>query len=198
MDEAAAAEVDAFYQECPASSSDVEKQIADFFRHHQGPDGSLARPVVCVTSGGTTVPMERNCVRYIDNFSAGTRGAMSTQEFLEVRRSLLPAWRIALCAAHAPLAAQTERLVQRLVREPAAAQTYICAHAARLHAPPALRSRWPPPSSGRLRRRLPHAHGLHPAVDPGPAKAGHGGAAAGDSRHQRLRRGARRRQRRSG
>ncbi|KAI8468322.1 MAG: DNA/pantothenate metabolism flavoprotein [Monoraphidium minutum] len=27
--------------------------------------------------------MERNCVRYIDNFSAGTRGAMSTQEFLE-------------------------------------------------------------------------------------------------------------------
>jgi hypothetical protein len=29
------------------------------------------RPVVVVTSGGTTVPLERNCVRFIDNFSEG-------------------------------------------------------------------------------------------------------------------------------
>jgi phosphopantothenate---cysteine ligase (ATP) len=84
MDAAASAEVEAFFAECPASSSDAESQIAAFFRHH-APGGVLERPVVCVTSGGTTVPMERNCVRYIDNFSAGTRGAMSTQEFLEVR-----------------------------------------------------------------------------------------------------------------
>ncbi|GBF88391.1 hypothetical protein Rsub_01103 [Raphidocelis subcapitata] len=76
-------EVDAFYEGCPQLPGDVDAEIAAFFRHH-APDGrSLARPVVCVTSGGTTVPMERNCVRYIDNFSAGTRGAMSTQEFLE-------------------------------------------------------------------------------------------------------------------
>lgn len=68
-------------------ATDYSAQIAEFFGYH-GPDGSmLRRPVVCVTSGGTTVPMERNCVRYIDNFSAGTRGAMSTQEFIEVRRS---------------------------------------------------------------------------------------------------------------
>ena len=43
------------------------------------------------------------------------------------------------------------------------------------HAPP-----------GGLRRHLPHAHGVHPAVDPGPAKAGHSFAAAGDPRHQQL------------
>ena len=35
--------------------------------------------------GGTVVPLERRCVRFIDNFSAGTRGALSAEEFLEVR-----------------------------------------------------------------------------------------------------------------
>ncbi|EPZ32566.1 DFP-domain-containing protein [Rozella allomycis CSF55] len=35
--------------------------------------------IVIVTSGGTTVPLEKNMVRYLDNFSAGTRGAVSTE-----------------------------------------------------------------------------------------------------------------------
>ncbi|KAF8411534.1 hypothetical protein HHK36_004087 [Tetracentron sinense] len=39
--------------------------------------------VVCVTSGGTTVPLEQRCVRYIDNFSSGHRGAASTEYFLK-------------------------------------------------------------------------------------------------------------------
>jgi phosphopantothenate-cysteine ligase len=38
---------------------------------------------VLVTSGGTTVPLERQTVRFIDNFSAGTRGATSAEYFLE-------------------------------------------------------------------------------------------------------------------
>jgi len=46
--------------------------------------GSTSRPLVCVTSGGTTVPLEKRCVRFIDNFSGGTRGALSTEAFLEV------------------------------------------------------------------------------------------------------------------
>ncbi|GAY54746.1 hypothetical protein CUMW_159070 [Citrus unshiu] len=37
------------------------------------------RRVACVTSGGTTVPLEQRCVRYIDNFSSGHRGAASTE-----------------------------------------------------------------------------------------------------------------------
>ncbi|KAH7078358.1 phosphopantothenate-cysteine ligase-like protein [Paraphoma chrysanthemicola] len=41
------------------------------------------RRVVLVTSGGTTVPLETQTVRYIDNFSAGTRGATSAEYFLE-------------------------------------------------------------------------------------------------------------------
>lgn len=40
-------------------------------------------PIVCVTSGGTTVPLERNTVRFIDNFSTGNRGASSAERFLE-------------------------------------------------------------------------------------------------------------------
>ena len=39
--------------------------------------------VVLVTSGGTTVPLENQTVRFIDNFSAGTRGATSAEYFLE-------------------------------------------------------------------------------------------------------------------
>lgn len=34
-------------------------------------------------SGGTTVPLENQTVRFIDNFSAGTRGATSAEYFLE-------------------------------------------------------------------------------------------------------------------
>ena len=41
------------------------------------------RRVALVTSGGTTVPLERQTVRFIDNFSAGTRGATSAEYFLE-------------------------------------------------------------------------------------------------------------------
>ncbi|KAL7526577.1 hypothetical protein ACHAWF_001829 [Thalassiosira exigua] len=39
-------------------------------------------PLALVTSGGTAAPLERNCVRYLDNFSTGTRGAMAVEEFL--------------------------------------------------------------------------------------------------------------------
>lgn len=40
-------------------------------------------PVVLVTSGGTTVPLESRTVRFIDNFSSGTRGSSSAEYFLE-------------------------------------------------------------------------------------------------------------------
>ncbi|KAL8717077.1 MAG: hypothetical protein Q9225_005644 [Loekoesia sp. 1 TL-2023] len=43
----------------------------------------LRRRVVLITSGGTTVPLENQTVRFIDNFSAGTRGATSAEYFLE-------------------------------------------------------------------------------------------------------------------
>ena len=41
------------------------------------------KKVVLVTSGGTAVPLENRTVRYIDNFSVGTRGSTSAEYFLE-------------------------------------------------------------------------------------------------------------------
>lgn len=35
-------------------------------------------------SGGTRVPLERNAVRYIQNFSTGMRGARSAEQFLQL------------------------------------------------------------------------------------------------------------------
>ncbi|KXN84402.1 Phosphopantothenate--cysteine ligase CAB2 [Leucoagaricus sp. SymC.cos] len=49
----------------------IQKQVA------------AGRRVVLVTSGGTTVPLELNVVRFLDNFSAGTRGATSAEYFLK-------------------------------------------------------------------------------------------------------------------
>src|SRR5262245_33339263 len=50
-----------------------------FVKHHV----VSGRRVVLVTSGGTTVPLETQTVRFIDNFSAGTRGATSAEYFLQ-------------------------------------------------------------------------------------------------------------------
>jgi phosphopantothenate-cysteine ligase len=39
--------------------------------------------LIIITSGGTTVPLERKTVRFIDNFSTGLRGARLAEYFLE-------------------------------------------------------------------------------------------------------------------
>ncbi|KAL4781784.1 DNA/pantothenate metabolism flavoprotein [Aspergillus varians] len=56
-----------------------ESIARSFIDHHVESN----RRVVLVTSGGTTVPLENQTVRFIDNFSAGTRGATSAEYFLE-------------------------------------------------------------------------------------------------------------------
>lgn len=63
----------------PPYLSEIEDQIKDFIEVHV----KSGKRVVLVTSGGTTVPLENNTVRFIDNFSAGTRGATSAEYFLE-------------------------------------------------------------------------------------------------------------------
>lgn len=65
-------------------TSDVQKFVSR--RVQLEPEDKTSNPrarVVCVTSGGTTVPLERRCVRFIDNFSSGHRGAASTECFLK-------------------------------------------------------------------------------------------------------------------
>lgn len=63
----------------PESLASHAKFAKTFISHHLHFD----RAVVLVTSGGTTVPLENQTVRFIDNFSAGTRGATSAEYFLE-------------------------------------------------------------------------------------------------------------------
>jgi phosphopantothenate---cysteine ligase (ATP) len=52
----------------------------EFIKYHVA--DSSSRRLVLVTSGGTSVPLENQTVRFIDNFSAGTRGATSAEYFL--------------------------------------------------------------------------------------------------------------------
>lgn len=76
-----------------------ELSASDYFKTHPAPSNLSAisaaaqsfiaqharegRRCVLVSSGGTTVPLENQTVRFIDNFSAGTRGATSAEYFLE-------------------------------------------------------------------------------------------------------------------
>ena len=65
-----------FQQEAPPTTAAAREQMDAFVATH----GAVA--IACVTSGGTTVPLERNTVRFIDNFSTGNRGAASAEQFL--------------------------------------------------------------------------------------------------------------------
>ncbi|KAJ3123729.1 hypothetical protein HK098_001661 [Nowakowskiella sp. JEL0407] len=63
----------------PPNLSQVSKTVEEFITFQKLKN----RRVALVTSGGTTVPLENQTVRFIDNFSAGTRGATSAEYFIE-------------------------------------------------------------------------------------------------------------------
>ncbi|KAI9438553.1 DFP-domain-containing protein [Lactarius indigo] len=69
-----------FGTQLPPPTLDQDIAGVRSFVHRQR---DLNRKVVLVTSGGTTVPLELNVVRFLDNFSAGTRGATSAEYFLK-------------------------------------------------------------------------------------------------------------------
>ncbi|KAF1800949.1 DNA/pantothenate metabolism flavoprotein [Mucor lusitanicus] len=72
---------DVYFQinEPPADLPEFESKLNAFVDYHK----ELGSKVVFITSGGTTVPLENQTVRFIDNFSNGTRGATSAEYFLE-------------------------------------------------------------------------------------------------------------------
>jgi len=51
-------------------------------------------PTVVVTSGGTKVPLEQRTVRFVDNFSTGTRGSRSAEAFLAAGYRVIFAHRV--------------------------------------------------------------------------------------------------------
>ncbi|KAF8653054.1 hypothetical protein HU200_062493 [Digitaria exilis] len=84
----AAEEPESFFATAPPlrDAGAVAAKLQEFVARissHASPEIGGRRRIVCVTSGGTTVPLEQRCVRYIDNFSSGHRGAASTEYFLK-------------------------------------------------------------------------------------------------------------------
>ncbi|KAK2357706.1 Phosphopantothenate--cysteine ligase 2 [Trifolium repens] len=80
------AQVKAFFDSAPPLhiSSEITQKLNQFIqRNSSSSENGEARRIVCVTSGGTTAPLEQRCVRYVDNFSSGHRGATSTEYFLK-------------------------------------------------------------------------------------------------------------------
>lgn len=73
-------EMEYFESNPKPANLDNHSALARVFIDQHSKEG---RRVALVTSGGTTVPLENQTVRFIDNFSAGTRGATSAEYFLE-------------------------------------------------------------------------------------------------------------------
>lgn len=79
-------DIASFFNSAPPLRDDhnVFRKLHKFVELHiSSPAKEKRRRIVCVTSGGTTVPLEQRCVRYIDNFSSGHRGATSTEYFIK-------------------------------------------------------------------------------------------------------------------
>lgn len=66
----------------PVDLEDIRQRVSNFCEMHIQ-NGLESAKFVLITSGGTSVPLERNTVRFIDNFSGGTRGASSAEKFLK-------------------------------------------------------------------------------------------------------------------
>lgn len=74
----------------PTDFEDNRSLLKEFCDRHN----KLGNRIVLITSGGTTVPLEHNTVRFVDNFSAGTRGAASAEYFLENGYSIIYMYRL--------------------------------------------------------------------------------------------------------
>lgn len=72
-----------FFVDAPPSASALARATKDNVAKLASRAKSMHKRVVVVTSGGTAVPLERRCVRFVDNFSRGTRGACSASAFVE-------------------------------------------------------------------------------------------------------------------
>ncbi|KAK4428486.1 Phosphopantothenate--cysteine ligase 2 [Sesamum alatum] len=96
------ADIKSFFDSAPAlgdaAETKIKEELEKFIKRNYSPsENGTTRRVVCVTSGGTTVPLEQRCVRYIDNFSSGHRGAASTEYFLKAGYAVVFLYRKGTC-----------------------------------------------------------------------------------------------------
>lgn len=93
-------EAESFFAKAPPlkDSGGLNKNLQEFIEKNSSSSANGGtRRIVCVTSGGTTVPLEQRCVRYIDNFSSGHRGAASTEYFLKAGYAVIFLYRRGTC-----------------------------------------------------------------------------------------------------
>ena len=69
-------------ERCPRDVLDEAPSVVDAVVDALAKRATPLGVVVVVTSGGTTAPLERACVRCVDNFSSGARGARLVEEFV--------------------------------------------------------------------------------------------------------------------
>mmetsp|Transcript_6244 Transcript_6244/g.10382 ORF Transcript_6244/g.10382 Transcript_6244/m.10382 type:complete len:310 (+) Transcript_6244:79-1008(+) len=81
------ASVEQFFEVNP--TPDVLKEYAENIKSFIQTQLERGSRIALVTSGGTTVPLERNTVRYLDNFSEGRRGSSSAEEFVAAGYSVV-------------------------------------------------------------------------------------------------------------
>ncbi|XP_059630466.1 phosphopantothenate--cysteine ligase 2-like [Cornus florida] len=96
--EALYTDIKSFFDSAPplTHGPDISRKLNEFIGRNSVSSGKGNR-VVCVTSGGTTVPLEQRCVRYIDNFSSGHRGAASTEYLVKAGYSVIFLYRRGTC-----------------------------------------------------------------------------------------------------
>ena len=85
--------IDQFYTNFaePSNLAEIRAQVDKFI------ESVGAGPLVLITSGGTIVPIEHNTVRFVDNFSAGTRGSASAEYFLKKNYKVIFLYRLKSC-----------------------------------------------------------------------------------------------------
>ena len=117
----------------PSCLPAARESLRDFVQRH------AERRIALVTSGGTTVPLEKNTVRFIDNFSTGNRGAASVEQLLKADYAVLFVYRTHSAFPYArkftPPALSAEQLLQRAGTEACAALVTAAASEYAQHAP---------------------------------------------------------------
>ncbi|GKY98862.1 hypothetical protein MPSEU_000842200 [Mayamaea pseudoterrestris] len=96
-------ETKSFLSELPTNQvNDIKDSIDRFVLHH----ATSHRPMVLVSSGGTSCDLELHVVRCLDNFSTGHRGAICVEQFLERGYAVIHLWRSGSASPYARVLTQ--------------------------------------------------------------------------------------------
>jgi len=93
-------------EQIPELSPDEMNKLVPLLKAFTTRHQSHHRPIALVSSGGTASDLEVHAVRYLDNFSTGTRGAISVEEFLKRGYAVIHLWREGSAAPYSRVLSQ--------------------------------------------------------------------------------------------